>query len=78
MRKTLKSFCFAGICALMAITGEARILTPHDLVTLPRPGGVATAPSGKRAVYAQSQYNTTADKVSIRCHTITAKSLALD
>lgn len=62
----------------MAITGEARILTPHDLVTLPRPGGVATAPSGKRAVFAQSQYNTTADKVSIRCHTITAKTPALD
>lgn len=63
---------------MMAITGEARILTPHDLVTLPRPGGVATAPSGKRAVFAQSQYNITADKVCIRYHTITTRSPALD
>jgi hypothetical protein len=63
MKKTLKSFCFVGICAVMAITSEARLLTPHALVTLPRPGGVVSAPSGKRAVFAQSQYNASADKV---------------
>ncbi|KAI8576488.1 hypothetical protein K450DRAFT_274726 [Umbelopsis ramanniana AG] len=54
----------------MAITGEARILSPHELVTLPRPGGVATAPSGKRAVFAQSQYNTTADKSTKNLHVV--------
>jgi len=54
----------------MAITGEARILTPHALVTLPRPGGVMTAPSGKRAVFAQSQYNTTADKSTKNLHVV--------
>jgi hypothetical protein len=63
MKKALKTFCFAGICAIMAITGEAKTLSPHALVTLPRPGGVVSAPSGKRAVFAQSQYNMTADKV---------------
>jgi hypothetical protein len=73
MKNTLKTFYFAGICALMAITGEAGILTPHALVTLPRPGGVSTAPSGKQVVYAQSQYNTTADKVSLGCYIIYAK-----
>ena len=48
---------------MMAITSEARLLTPHALVTLPRPGGVVSAPSGKRAVFAQSQYDANADKV---------------
>jgi hypothetical protein len=64
MKKSLTSFCFAGICAVMAIASEARLLSPHALVTLPRPGGVVSAPSGRRAVFAQSEYNTTANKVS--------------
>lgn len=63
MKKSLTSVCFAGICAVMAIASEARLLSPHALVTLPRPGGVVSAPSGRRAVFAQSEYNTTANKV---------------
>ncbi|KAJ2955499.1 hypothetical protein NQZ79_g8514 [Umbelopsis isabellina] len=58
----------------MAIASEARLLSPHALVTLPRPGGVVSAPSGRRAVFAQSEYNTTANKNTKNLHVVDLES----
>ncbi|KAI8968569.1 Alpha/Beta hydrolase protein [Mycotypha africana] len=45
----------------MVVVG-AKLLTPSDLIQLPRPGVPVTSPNGALAVYAQSSYNITEGK----------------
>ncbi|KAI8338748.1 Alpha/Beta hydrolase protein [Chlamydoabsidia padenii] len=51
-----------GVITLMASAIMARPFTADDLVGLPRPGGVLPSPSGRHAVYAESQYFAKEDK----------------
>jgi acylaminoacyl-peptidase len=54
---------FFGAAALFNAFTMAEKFTPSDLIQLPRPGAPVTSPSGALAVYAQSAYNITDDKV---------------
>ncbi|KAI7880425.1 alpha/beta-hydrolase [Lichtheimia hyalospora FSU 10163] len=58
----LKSF--VGFTLLAVATVSAKILEPHDVVTLPRPGGVLASPNGRMAVYGESVYHADNDKTT--------------
>lgn len=44
----------------------ARLLQPVDVVSLPRPGSPSASPNGQLAVYAESTYHPSEDKVGYR------------
>lgn len=52
-----------GFTVLAVASVSAKILEPHDVVSLPRPGGVVASPNGRLAVYGESVYHADNDKV---------------
>lgn len=44
-------------------TNELNLLTPTNLITLPKVGGLVTSPSGNRALFSQSIYSIESNKV---------------
>ncbi|ORZ26016.1 Alpha/Beta hydrolase protein [Absidia repens] len=68
---------FAAIALLTSFT-MARPFTPHEMVTLQRPGGVEPNPSGQFAVYAESEYIADQDKTQKSLYLLNLKTSAVE